>query len=320
MVTQQKITKFINALKSKFESKSNKTNDITGNFNNDKDSYLTAQATVGALDGKVDKILGKGLSQEDFTSAEKTKLSGIAAGATNVTVDHSLSSSSTNAIDNKSVTDALALKMDNITLADVATSGSYNDLTNKPTIPTIPTIEVIKQQTAETGYAATYQVQIDGVQSGVAINIPKDFLIKSGTVNTVGATGAQTASALGAGYSNGDKYLDFVINTKDNDGTDEHIYINVKDLVEDTTYTADNTTLQLDNNGQFSVKNGGISSTQLASDINTSLGYADDYHDSPASSITYADVTAWNSKTNTSDVDSQIDAALDLLASTLDGS
>ncbi len=320
MVTQQKITTFINALKSKFESKSNKTNDITGNFNNDTDSYLTAQATVGALDGKVDKISGKGLSQEDFTSAEKTKLSGIAAGATNVTVDHSLSSSSTNAIDNKSVTDALALKMDNITLADVATSGSYDDLTNKPTIPTIPTVEVIKQQTAETGYAATYQVQVDGIQSGVAINIPKDFLIKSGTVNTVGATGAQTAAALGAGYSNGDKYIDFVINTKDNDGTDEHIYINVKDLVEDTTYTADNITLQLDNNGQFSVKNGGIDSTQLSSSVQTKLRYADDFHSSPFYGLTQNDINRWEAHLTTSDVDSQIDAALDLLTSTLNGS
>lgn len=36
-------------------------------------------------DAKVDKIPGKGLSGEDFTSAEKSKLAGIAAGATNYT-------------------------------------------------------------------------------------------------------------------------------------------------------------------------------------------------------------------------------------------
>jgi hypothetical protein len=34
-----------------------------------------------ALDGKVDKISGKGLSTEDYTTAEKNKLAGIAAGA-----------------------------------------------------------------------------------------------------------------------------------------------------------------------------------------------------------------------------------------------
>ena len=35
-----------------------------------------------ALDDKVDAVAGKGLSEEDYTSAEKTKLAGVAAGAT----------------------------------------------------------------------------------------------------------------------------------------------------------------------------------------------------------------------------------------------
>jgi hypothetical protein len=38
-------------------------------------------ATQTALNAKVDKVTGKGLSTEDYTSAEKTKLAGIAAGA-----------------------------------------------------------------------------------------------------------------------------------------------------------------------------------------------------------------------------------------------
>lgn len=45
-----------------------------------------------------------------MSAADKAKLNGIAAGATNVTVDNTLSSSSTNAIQNKAVYDALALK------------------------------------------------------------------------------------------------------------------------------------------------------------------------------------------------------------------
>ena len=39
------------------------------------------------LDGKVDKVSGKGLSTNDFTEAYKTKLDGIAAGANKITVD-----------------------------------------------------------------------------------------------------------------------------------------------------------------------------------------------------------------------------------------
>lgn len=52
---------------------------------------------------KVDKISGKGLSTNDYTTDEKNKLAGIATGATKVIVDSSLSNTSTNAIQNKVV-------------------------------------------------------------------------------------------------------------------------------------------------------------------------------------------------------------------------
>jgi hypothetical protein len=44
---------------------------------------LSAQEDlVTALNGKIDKVVGQGLSQESFTTAEKSKLGGVAAGAT----------------------------------------------------------------------------------------------------------------------------------------------------------------------------------------------------------------------------------------------
>lgn len=55
------------------------------------------------LDSKVDKVSGKGLSTNDYTNEEKSKLAGIAAGATRVLVDSSLSTSSTNPVQNKVV-------------------------------------------------------------------------------------------------------------------------------------------------------------------------------------------------------------------------
>ena len=53
-----------------------------GNVDNtaDTDKPISTAAQT-ALDGKVDKITGKGLSEANFTDAEKTKLAGIAAGA-----------------------------------------------------------------------------------------------------------------------------------------------------------------------------------------------------------------------------------------------
>lgn len=56
----------------------------------------------------------------------------------NTVVDTSLSSTSTNPVQNKVINLALNNKMDKVTLATVATTGSYNDLSNTPTIPTIP--------------------------------------------------------------------------------------------------------------------------------------------------------------------------------------
>lgn len=44
----------------------------------------TATAINAAIGNKVDKVAGKGLSTNDFTAALKTKLEGIAAGATKV--------------------------------------------------------------------------------------------------------------------------------------------------------------------------------------------------------------------------------------------
>lgn len=65
-----------------------KTGDVTlakadvglGNVDNTSDSNKpVSTATQTALNGKVDKVTGKQLSTEDFTSAEKTKLAGIPA-------------------------------------------------------------------------------------------------------------------------------------------------------------------------------------------------------------------------------------------------
>ena len=71
----------------------------------------------------MDTVPGKGLSENDYTTTEKNKLSGIASGAeVNVNADWS-SGSGDSQILNKP------------TLATVATSGSYTDLSNQPSIP-----------------------------------------------------------------------------------------------------------------------------------------------------------------------------------------
>lgn len=51
------------------------------------DGAMTQKATTDALSNKVDKVSGKGLSTNDYTTTEKTKLSGIATGATKNATD-----------------------------------------------------------------------------------------------------------------------------------------------------------------------------------------------------------------------------------------
>lgn len=87
------------------------------------------------LAGKVDVVTGKGLSTNDFTTAEKNKLAGIEAQANKTVVDSSLSTSSTNPVQNKVITGEIdGIKEDfvNKTIAEYGikdigtlTSGKY---------------------------------------------------------------------------------------------------------------------------------------------------------------------------------------------------
>lgn len=72
--------------------------------------HLWAHIT-NRLSTKVDKVEGKSLSSNDYTTDEKNKLAGIAAGANKTTVDSSLSSSSTNPVQNKAIKAALDEKV-----------------------------------------------------------------------------------------------------------------------------------------------------------------------------------------------------------------
>ena len=70
------------------------------------DTSVSDQIT-NAIANKVDKVDGKGLSTNDYTTDEKNKLAGIAIGATKVTVDSTLMSNSANPVQNKVVNNAI---------------------------------------------------------------------------------------------------------------------------------------------------------------------------------------------------------------------
>ena len=82
-------------------------------------------ALTSALADKVDKVTGKGLSTNDYTNAEKTKLQEIERGA-KVNVQSDYSQTDSTA------DDYIKHKP---TFSTVATTGDYDDLINKPEIP-----------------------------------------------------------------------------------------------------------------------------------------------------------------------------------------
>lgn len=328
-VSSETIAAFINALKAKFELKGNKVTSWGQTTSDDK--YPSEKLVKASLDDKISKSATAGLVKNDGTVDTTSYLT-----ASDITGKEDTSNkvtsfaASTNELSDtkypseKLVKTALDEKISKSSTAGfVKNDGSIDTTTYLSSHQSLSdvggVIDVEKQTTAETGYAATYVIKQGSSSSksqvGVKINIPKDFLVKSGEVKT--ATAADL-STLGEGYTAGDKYIDFIINTKGDDGTDEHMYINVKDLVEDTTYDADDSTLVL-SNGVFSVKEDGVTTTELADSIVTSLGYADAFHSSAAASITSTDVNNWNAKSEltSSNVDSQIEAALTSLTNSI---
>ena len=129
-------------------------------------------------------------------------------------------------------------------------------------------ITVVTRTTAEAGYVKSYDIYqgdtTDPTNLKGTINIPKDFLVKSASVQIVTTpddpyTGAQV----------GDKYIDFIINVKEGTSpADEHIYLPVNELVDVYTVAQGATAVQLaiDSNNVISASlvDGGVTTSKIA--------------------------------------------------------
>lgn len=101
----------------------------------------------------------------------------------------------------------------------------------KSSIIDVPEYTIEKLANAETNYIASYILKKDNVQVGATINIPKDYLVKSGEVIDVVEYNGQYYDATDTGHTtplpvtSTGKYLDLVVNTSDNSGTTAHVYV-----------------------------------------------------------------------------------------------
>ena len=90
-----------------------------------------------------------------------------------------------------------------------------------------PEYTLVKKESADDGYISSYTLTKNGEVVGSTINIPKDYLVKSATLEIVTIDDTPVE-----GYIVGDKYIDFVVNTVQGDGNVNHIYLLVSDLVD----------------------------------------------------------------------------------------
>lgn len=172
--------------------------EIGGGITSESDPIFSASPAASITeekktewDNKVDKVSGKQLSTEDFTSAFKSKLEGLnnyddtelsnALSTLRGDFDKLVSGDTTTAIKTfneviafldgiqdtqdlssiiASIEQQVAGKMDKVTLATVATSGDYNDLNNKPAIPT---------KTSELTNDSTFITSTDNVASATKL-------------------------------------------------------------------------------------------------------------------------------------------------------
>lgn len=155
--------------------------------------------------GLVAKENGKGLSTNDFSNSYKSQLDGL--------------------------DDALDAKLN---ANSVGVAGGVAELGSDGKVPSSQLPDPVAQkeyriaEEASTSYAKVYKLQQKSgetwsdISDSASINIPKDMVVESGSVKE-----CTTDNVPVSGYKKGDKYIDLVIANK----ADAHIYINVKDLI-----------------------------------------------------------------------------------------
>lgn len=124
-------------------------------------SVMSQNAVTSALNNKVDLIQGKGLSTEDYTTAEKTKLSGIASEANKTVVVQTTGSSTTDVMSQDSVTTQLNTKATTAQYTATLLAANWADVSgNAPFTQTVnvqgilstdsPFVDVVLSSTTET--------------------------------------------------------------------------------------------------------------------------------------------------------------------------
>ena len=192
----------------------------------------------------------------DVETVAKARLESIEAGDNSVTIAGSATKPSVAVKISEVTGNALSLVEDGL----------------KVEIPEVkvPAYSLVKDKTAADGDVATYHLTKDGVNEGVAINIPKDLVVASGSVETF------VAGKLPDGVTEAGTYIQLNLAN-----SAKPLYINVGSLIEYVTGgSGENDAIQINVSSDThkvtaSVKDGSITIGMLAADVVASLGKAD---------------------------------------------
>lgn len=171
----------------------------------------------------------------------------------------------TRKVNNKALTGDISLDKSDVGLGNVDNTSDAN----KPvSAAQADAIALAKTQAITAGAVTleksadglTYTLKQGGVALGVRIDIPKDMVVKKGSiVKGTWNNDTFTPSASGRG-----KALKLELQN-----SNDIIYINVADLVD--AYTGDGVTIEISNNNIVSIKNGAITKEKLAQEVKDEL-------------------------------------------------
>lgn len=223
----------------------------------------TLQGQVASLIEKVGaaaqgETAATGLYKEiaDVLAATNSKVASVKATDKSITVDGSATA--------PTIKVAIASGEDNA--LELAADGL------KVVIPevTVPEYSLKKLDTATEGMSASYQLTKGGATVGAVIDIPKDMVVKSGSVQTY------AAGELPAGVAEAGTYIVLVLANTTND----KLYIRVNDLIEYVTSGSaegDMVFINIDpktHKVTAKITNGSITEAKLAKDVTDKLALA----------------------------------------------
>lgn len=203
----------------------------------------------------------------DVEAVAKARLESVEAGDNSVTIAGSATKPSVAVKISEASGNALSLADDGL----------------KVEIPEVkvPKYSLVKDETAANGDIATYHLTKDGVNEGVAINIPKDLVVASGSVITA------VEGKLPEGVTEAGTYIQLNLAN-----SEKPLYINVGKLIEYVTGgSGENDAIQVNVSSDThkvtaSVKNGSLTKEMLAAGVVASLGKADTAVQTVAAGVT----------------------------------